>query len=45
MHGKSIARYRHGKGTLRFPFEKPVPLALIRKLAKTRLAERRAKPR
>jgi uncharacterized protein YdhG (YjbR/CyaY superfamily) len=39
-HGDAIAKYRHGKGTLRFPLDKPVPIALIRKLAKARVAER-----
>jgi uncharacterized protein YdhG (YjbR/CyaY superfamily) len=39
-HGDAIAEYRHGKGTLRFPLDKPVPVGLIKKLAKTRIAER-----
>jgi uncharacterized protein YdhG (YjbR/CyaY superfamily) len=44
-HGSAIARFRSGKGTLRFPLDKPVPAALIRRLARTRLEERRSKPR
>jgi len=40
--GKAIARYRAGKGTLRFPLGEPIPVALITKLAKVRILERRA---
>ena len=40
-YGDSITKFRHGKGTLRFPLDKPVPAALIRKLAKVRVEERR----
>jgi uncharacterized protein YdhG (YjbR/CyaY superfamily) len=42
-HGSAIAKFRSGKGTLRFPLDKPVPVALIGRLARTRLEERRAK--
>ena len=41
-HRNAIASFRHGKGTLRFTLDKPVPVALIKRLAKTRVAERRA---
>jgi uncharacterized protein YdhG (YjbR/CyaY superfamily) len=41
-HGAAIAKYRKGKGTLRFSLDEPVPLALIGKLAKVRIGERRA---
>ena len=41
-HGDAIARFRHGAGTLRFPLEGPVPTALIKRLARTRLEERRS---
>lgn len=41
-HGNAIARFRHGKGTLRFSLDRPVPVALIRKLAKLRVEERRS---
>jgi len=30
---KQLAPYRAGKGTLRFPLDKPLPLGLIRKVA------------
>ena len=44
-HGKDIAKFRSGKGTLRFPLDKPVPVPLIRKLARVRIEERRMKNR
>lgn len=40
-HGKAIAPYRAGKGTLRFPLDRPVPVGLVAKLAKVRVQERR----
>lgn len=40
-YGKSIARFRKGKGTLQFPLDEPVPIDLIVKLARVRLEERR----
>ena len=41
-HGKAIAPYRAGKGTLRFPLDEPIPIDLVTRLAKVRVAERRA---
>lgn len=41
-HAKEIEPYRAGKGTLRFPLDAPIPVALVRKLAKVRVAERGA---
>lgn len=41
-YGQEIARFRSGKGTLRFPLDAPIPTALVRKLAKVRVQERRA---
>jgi len=35
----SYAKYRTSKGTLRFTPEKPLPIALIRKLVKARMVE------
>jgi uncharacterized protein YdhG (YjbR/CyaY superfamily) len=40
-YGKAIAPYRSGKGTLRFPLDAPIPAALVTRLAKVRVRERR----
>ena len=40
-YGKSIAPYRSGRGTLRFPLDAEVPVELVAKLAKVRVQERR----
>ena len=40
-YGKAMARFRHGKGTLRFSLTEPLPLDLVSKLAKLRVRERR----
>ena len=49
-YGDAIAPFRSGKGTLRFSLEAPIPLSLIRQLARLRVreqreAERLGKPR
>ncbi len=31
---KELSRYKQGKGSVQFPLEKPVPLALIQKMVK-----------
>lgn len=36
---KQIAKYVEGKGTLKFPLDKPLPLKLITKMVKLKLAE------
>lgn len=35
-----LSKYRKSKGTLQFPFDKPLPVSLIRKVVKIRLKER-----
>ena len=40
---KETAAYRTGKGTLRFPLDKPLPLALITRIVKFRVKENLAK--
>jgi uncharacterized protein YdhG (YjbR/CyaY superfamily) len=35
-----IEKYRAGKGTLRFPLDKPIPRAVIRKIASFLISER-----
>ena len=41
-HGKALAPFRKGRGTLRFALDAPLPIALVARLAKTRVRERRA---
>jgi uncharacterized protein YdhG (YjbR/CyaY superfamily) len=40
-YGKAIAKFRHGKGTLRFSLDERIPIGLITKLAKVRVQELR----
>ena len=40
---KELARYETAKGSVQFPLDKPMPLALIRKIVKTRVKEAEAK--
>lgn len=42
---KELARYDTSKGTIRFPVDKPLPVALVRKVLSTRLAENSEKGR
>ncbi len=44
-YSDEIARFRRGKGTLGFPLTEPIPVALVAKLAKLRVQERRASAR
>ncbi len=38
--GQELQRYDTSKGTSRFPAEKPLPAALVRKVVKLRIAQR-----
>ena len=40
---KQVAKYAEGKGTLKFPIDKPLPLKLISKMVKLKLAENQKK--
>ena len=40
-HADAIAPFQVSKGTLRFPLDQPLPVALIKRLLKTRVAEMR----
>jgi uncharacterized protein YdhG (YjbR/CyaY superfamily) len=41
-HADAFATYQASKGTLKFPLDQRLPVALIKRLVKTRLAEMRA---
>ena len=43
-HEKELEAYDTSKGTIRFQTESPLPAALVRKLVKTRIAERGPRP-
>jgi len=36
---KELSQYKASKGTIQFPFEKPLPLALVKKIVKYRVKE------
>jgi uncharacterized protein YdhG (YjbR/CyaY superfamily) len=40
VHEKELKAYDTSKGTIRFQAERPLPATLVRKLVKTRVAER-----
>ena len=42
-HKEELKRYSTSKGTIRFPVNKPLPAALVRKLVKTRIRENEAR--
>jgi uncharacterized protein YdhG (YjbR/CyaY superfamily) len=41
VHKDALRAYDTSKGTIRFPADKPLPLALVRKLVKVRIAQTR----
>ena len=41
---KEVSKYVEGKGTLKFPIDKPLPLKLITKMVKLKVAENRKAP-
>jgi uncharacterized protein YdhG (YjbR/CyaY superfamily) len=45
VHKAALDAYDTTKGTIRFPAESPLPATLVRKLVKTRIAERGTKRR
>ena len=40
---KELARYKHAKGSVQFPIDQPLPLALVTRIVKFRVKERLAK--
>ena len=44
-HAAELERHAVGKGSIRFPADKPLPAALVRKLVKARIAENEARGR
>jgi len=42
-HAEELRDYETSKGTIRFQFDKPLPVALVKKLVKARIAENAAR--
>ena len=43
VFAKDLSTYETSKGTIRFPLDQPLPLDLVEKITKYRVAEERAK--
>jgi uncharacterized protein YdhG (YjbR/CyaY superfamily) len=41
-HGAALDKYETSKGTVRFPIDKPLPLAFVKRMVRTRIMETRA---
>lgn len=42
-HQEELAKYKRAKGSVQFPTGQPLPVALVKKLVKERLAENKAR--
>lgn len=42
---EALSRYKQGKGSVQFPLDEPMPLDLISRIVKFRVAEQLAKPK
>jgi uncharacterized protein YdhG (YjbR/CyaY superfamily) len=40
---KELAKYEHGRGSIQFPIDEPLPMELIERIVKRRVEENRAK--
>ena len=40
---KELSKYKMGKGSVQFPFDQPIPLTLVSKITKYRIAENKIK--